>query len=44
MRLHVLDLDAEMVESGRTPRLARVDVQPDIAIADRDRARRILGA
>src|SRR5262249_27219745 len=35
--LDVLDLDAEMVEPGRPARLARIDVEADIAVAHRDR-------
>src|SRR5262249_5778409 len=36
--LDLLDLDAEMVEPGRPPGLARVDVETDVAVADRNRA------
>src|SRR5258705_2753413 len=36
--LDLLDLDAEMVEPRRTPGLARVDVEADIAVAYRDGA------
>ena len=35
----ILDLDAEMIEAGGAPGAARIDVEPDIAVADRDCAR-----
>ena len=34
----VLDLDPEMVEASGSPSLARIDVETDIAVADRDGA------
>ncbi len=36
----VLDLDAEMIEPRRAPGAPRIDVEPDIAVADRHRALR----
>ena len=36
--LHVLDFNAEMIEPGRTPSLARIDVQTDVTIANSLRA------
>jgi hypothetical protein len=35
-RIDVLHLDAEMVEAGGPAGLARIDVEPDIAVAHRD--------
>src|SRR5215831_1282686 len=37
-RLYVLDLDAEMIETGGASSAAGIDVEPHIAVADRDRA------
>src|SRR5262249_52235438 len=36
--LDLLDLDAEMIKPGRPPGLARVDVEANVAVADRDGA------
>src|ERR1700722_7740053 len=42
--LDVVDLDTEMVETRRTARLSRIDVEPDVTVTDRHRAaRRALG-
>ena len=34
--LHIFDLDAEMIEPRRSAALARIDVEPDVTIADVD--------
>ena len=35
---HILDLNTEMVEGARPPGLAWVDVEPDIAVTNRNRS------
>ena len=37
-RLHLVDLQPEVIEARRPAGLARVDVEPDVAIAHSDRA------
>jgi hypothetical protein len=37
--LGIFDLDAEMIETGRTPGAPGIDVEPDIAVAHRHRPR-----